>query len=115
MSEKPKSKCIDTLGHRIDEGDWVTIMPQPNTIWVARVKEVSNGGIAIAIDKKQNAGITLARVRVVLDITLSAPPGITVFPNILKTTPPNSDAILDKIMEEVEKNPPPPETDPDAN
>jgi len=97
-----EGKCKDTMGHSLKKGDWVTVLPPQNTIWIARVEEISEGGLAIAIDKN-NKGMTPAKVRVVLDITLNANPQMPVFPNLLKTLPPGSDDILDKIMAEIEK------------
>src|SRR6266403_1623241 len=68
-------------------------------------EELTDGGISLSINK--NNRMTPAKVRVVLDITLNANPQLAVFPGLTKTLPPGSDEIIDKIMEEALKEPPP--------
>src|SRR5947208_1375995 len=100
------SKCLDTMGHKLYPGDWVSILPPSNTIWIGKVAEVSDGGISLSIDKN-NRGVTPAKIRVVLDITLNANPQMPVFPSLVKVSPPGSDDIVDKIMEAASEEPPP--------
>lgn len=103
---KGPSKCLDTMGHRLTLGDWVSILPPPNTIWIGKIAEINEGGLSLSIDKN-NRGVTPARVRVVLDIMLNANPQMPVFPNLVKVPPPGSDEIIDKIIGETEKKSPP--------
>ena len=100
------SKCKDTMGHALHAGDWVSILPPPNTIWIGKIAEVSDGGISLSIDRN-NKGVTAAKVRVILDISLNANPQMPIFANLVKVLPPGSDEVVEKIMEETEKQPPP--------
>lgn len=106
-NESKSSKCLDTMGHKLYVGDWVSILPPPNTIWIGKVAEVNDGGLSLAIDKN-NRGVTPAKVRVILDIALNANPQMPVFPNLVKVPPPDSDDIVDKVIEMGEKKEPPP-------
>lgn len=101
---KETSKCLDTMGHKLYPGDWVSILPPPNTIWIGKVAEVSDGGIALSIDKN-NRGITPAKIRVILDISLNANPNMPVFPNLVKVPPPGSDEVIEKVLEKTDESP----------
>jgi hypothetical protein len=94
------------MGHKLYVGDWVSILPPPNTIWIGKIADVSDGGLSLSIDRN-NKGVTPAKVRVVLDISLNANPQMPIFPNLVKVPPPGSDDMIDKVIEEVEKQPPP--------
>jgi len=104
--EKSSSKCRDCMNHVLRLGDWVDILPPQNIKWIGKIVEINDGGISLSIDKN-NRGMTPAKVRVVLDITMNANPQLAVFPGLTKTLPPGSDQIVDKIMEEALKEPPP--------
>ena len=97
------SKCRDTMGNSLNIGDWVSILPPPNTIWVGRITEVGDGGIDLSINKNQR-GVTPSKVRLVLDITLNANPQIPVFPNLVRIVTPQSEAAVDKNLDKVEKD-----------
>jgi len=105
-NDKPSSKCKDCMGHTLNLGDWVDILPPQNIKWIGKIVEINDGGISLSIDK-HNRGVTPAKVRVVLDITMNANPQLAVFPGLTRTFAPGSDEIVDKIIEEVEKTPPP--------
>jgi len=106
-NDKPSSKCKDCMGHSLYLGDWVDILPPQNIKWIGKIVEINDGGISLSIDKN-NRGMTPAKVRVVLDITLNANPQLAVFPGLTKTLPPGSDEMIDKVMEEIDKSQPPP-------
>jgi len=102
--EKSSSKCRDCMNHILRLGDWVDILPPQNIKWIGKIVEINDGGISLSIDKN-NRGMTPAKVRVVLDITMNANPQLAVFPGLTKTLPPGSDDMIDKVMEEAEKPP----------
>lgn len=105
LSMSEKTKCLDTMGHKLSEGDWISILPPPNTIWIGRIAEISEGGVSLSIDKN-NRGVTLSKIRVVLDISLNANPQMPVFPNLVKVFSPGSDELENK-MTEIAETPPP--------
>lgn len=100
------SKCKDTMGNTLEVGQTVTIMPPANTIWVAKITEVHDGGLMLSIDKN-NKGMTPAKVRVVLDITLQANPNMPIFPQLARLVTPQGENLVDQIMKEAAKEPPP--------
>lgn len=99
------SKCKDCMGHSLEVGDYVDILPPQNMKWIGKVAEVQDGGITLSLDKQK--GITPAKIRVILDITMNANPAMAVFPGLTKTMPPGSDELVDKIMESADKPPTP--------
>jgi hypothetical protein len=103
--EKGSSRCRDTMGNTLEKDQWVTVMPPQNTIWIAKIVEISDGGIMLSIDKNQK-GVTPAKVRVMLDITLNANPQMPVFPNLCRIVTPQSEEILNKALEGSSENPP---------
>src|SRR5882724_7214830 len=97
------SKCKDTMGNSLNIGDWVSILPPSNTIWVGRITEATDGGIDLSINKNQR-GVTPSKVRLVLDITLNANHQMPVFPNLVRIVTPQGEAAVDKILDKVEKD-----------
>lgn len=100
------NKCKDCMGHPLNVKDWVSILPPPNTIWIGRIEEVNDGGISLSIDRNSK-GVTPAKIKVILDITLNANPQMPIFANLVKVSPPGSDELEEKIMEAVDNEPPP--------
>jgi hypothetical protein len=100
------SNCKDTMGNTLEVGHWVTIAPPQGLLWIAKVVEVSDGGVMLAIDKK-NSGITPAKIRVILDITLNANPQMPVFPTLCRIVNPKSEEVIQRIMEEGRDGSPP--------
>jgi hypothetical protein len=100
------TKCKDCMGHALNLSDWVDLLPPQNVKWIGKIVEISDGGINLSIDRNQK-GVTSAKIRIVLDITLNANPNFPVFPGLTKTSPPGSDELIDEIMKEAEKPPPP--------
>lgn len=98
------SKCKDCMGHTLRVGDYVDILPPQNMKWIGKIVECSDGGITLSLDKHK--GVSPAKIRVVLDITLNANPQMPVFPTITRTSPPGSDEIVDEIMKAAEEAPP---------
>lgn len=103
-NDKSSNRCKDTMGNAIHVGDWVSILPPPNTIWVGRITEVSDGGLSLSIDRNQK-GVTPSKVRLVLDITLQANPQVPVFPNLVRIVTPMEEAAVEKILEKIETPP----------
>src|SRR6266404_4130452 len=95
------NRCKDTMGNTLHNGDWVSILPPPNTLWVGRITEVSDGGLSLSIDRNQK-GVTPAKVRLVLDITLNANPQVPIFPNLVRIVTPMEEAAAEKVLEKLE-------------
>jgi hypothetical protein len=100
------SKCRDYMGHVLSLNDWVDVLPPQNMKWIGKIVEISDGGISLSIDRNQK-GVTPAKIRLVMDITMNANPNMPVFPGLTRTSPPGSDEIVDKVIEEATKAPPP--------
>jgi hypothetical protein len=98
-------KCKDTMGHELNEGDWVNLIPKTDMPWIGRVVNVTDDSI-VAINKNQ--GPPLAKVRIVFDITLTSDARIAVFPNLVKVFSPGSDELQKKLAELGETPPTPP-------
>ena len=98
------NRCKDTMGNTLHTGDWVSILPPPNTLWVGRITEVSDGGLSLSIDRNQK-GVTPAKVRLVLDITLNANPQAPIFPNLVRIVTPMEEAAVEKVLEKLETPP----------
>lgn len=92
------SKCKDTMGNSLEVGQWVSILPPPNTVWVGKITEVYDGGIALSIDRNQK-GVTPAKVRLVMDITLSANPNMPVFPSLVRIVTPQSEETIRELLD----------------
>ena len=92
------SNARDCMGNTIEVGHWVDILPPPGVKWIAKVAEVSEGGLMLSIDKNQK-GVTPAKIRLILDITLNANPQMPVFPNIVRIVTPQSEELVNKITE----------------
>ena len=106
MSE---SRCKDVMGNTLEVGQQVNILPRTDLLWIAKIVEVSDGGVMLSIDKNQK-GVTPAKVRLILDVTLQANPAMPVFPNLVRIINPASDSVVKKIMESENNNPPTPLT-----
>lgn len=100
------SNCKDVKGNTLEVGHFVTIVPRMDMLWIAKVVEVSDGGMMLAIDKK-NSGITPAKIRLILDITLQANPQMPVFSPIVRIVTPEAEDLLNKVMEEPPSRTPP--------
>jgi hypothetical protein len=99
------SNCKDAKGNTIEVGHIVTIVPRTDMLWFAKVVEVSDGGMALVIDKN-NEGVTPAKVRVILDITLQGNPHLPLFPVICRIVTPQSEDMVNKLTEDSSQNPP---------
>ena len=100
------SNCKDVKGNTLEVGHYVTIVPRMDMLWIGKIIEVSDGGMMIAIDKK-NSGVTPAKVRLVLDIILNANPQMPIFSPLVRIVTPEAEDLLNKVMEEPPKKTPP--------
>jgi hypothetical protein len=97
---KKMSEVRDVLGNELKVGDMAILHNDPSKMGlvVARIVEVSSGGISVAVDRNAK-GMTPAKVRLVIDMTLTGNPQMPVFPVLCKVVNPASQALLDKVME----------------
>jgi hypothetical protein len=107
VSERLASKCRDCMGHSLAEGDWVSILPPSNIVWIAKVAEIQEGGVLLTLGKNER-GMSPSKVRLVLDITMNANPQMPIFPSIVRVLSPGSEELVEKTMEASDEKPPSP-------
>jgi hypothetical protein len=97
------SEVRDLLGNTLKVGDMAVLHndPQKMGLIVAKIIEVSSGGLSVAVDRNQK-GQTPAKVRILIDMTLTGNPQMPIFPVLCKVANPNSEALIDKVMDTVE-------------
>lgn len=86
----------DLMGNEVGVGDSVSIIPRSDILWIGKIIEIKEPRISLVNPTQQ--GNTGTHVRILLDITLSAP--IPQVPAMVKIYRPKE--------ADSEKNPPPP-------
>ena len=99
------SSCKDVKGNTLEVGHQVVVLPRTDLLWIAKVVEVSDGGLTHIIDKN-NKGMTPAKVRIIIDITMQADSRMPIFVPLCRIVSPESDSLLDKLMGEPNSTPP---------
>jgi hypothetical protein len=101
------SKLKDLMGNELNEGDYVSVGIDHSKLllWVAKIGELSEGGLTLAIDKGRTKAP--AKIRLILDITLTANADMPFFPMLAKIVSPGSSDLINKMTGGSEEPPKP--------
>jgi hypothetical protein len=61
----------DLMGNELHEGDWITLTPRSDVLWIGQVAEIKEPRL-IAANPTQQGG-TMFTVRIIMDITMTSP------------------------------------------